>query len=130
MRTIKLEKLILRDFQGRTIDLLPNGEGLFIFGDNGTGKTRLFSAFTYLLFGKDSLNRADFSIKSLNSDGDVAEHGAQHTVEGILQINGESVTLKKVYSEKFVKTRGRADTEFAGHTTQHFIDGVPKSEKE
>lgn len=130
MNEIRLNKLELRDFQRGTIDLTPNGEDLFIFGDNGTGKTRLFSAFTYLLFGKDSLNRADFSIKSLNSDGDVAEHGAQHTVEGILQINGESVTLKKVYSEKFVKTRGRADAEFAGHTTQHFIDGVPKSEKE
>lgn len=130
MKEIRLNRLTLRDFQGGTIELIPNGEDVNVYGENGAGKTRLFSAFTYLLFGKDSLNRADFSIKTLNSEGEVAEHGLQHTVEGVLEINGDPVTLKKVYSEKFIRARGRADAEFAGHNTQHFIDGVPKSEKE
>ena len=130
MKDIRLLKLSLRDFQGATFSLDTNGDDISVFAANGAGKTRLFSAFTFLLFGKDSLNRSDFSIKTLNADGDVADHGLQHTVEGVLEVDGEEVTLKKIYSEKFVKVRGRQNPEFSGHSTQHFIDDIPKAEKD
>lgn len=130
MKKISLKRLLLRDFQGATYELLADGEATDIYAANGVGKTRLFSAFTYLLFGKDSLNRSDFSLKNLNADGEVAEHGIQHTVEGVLDVDGEEVTLKKVYSEKFVKARGNPIAEFTGHSTQHFINDVPHAEKD
>jgi hypothetical protein len=130
MKEIQLIKLSLKDFQGGTFTFDADGENAFVYAANGVGKTRLFSAFTFLLFGKDSLNRSDFSLKTLDSNGDVADHGLQHTVEGILDVDGERVTLKKIYSEKFVKVRGRQNPEFSGHSTQHFIDDVPKAEKD
>lgn len=122
---MKLIKLILRNFKGiKDFELDAGGEDVDIYGDNGTGKTTIADAWFWLLFGKDSLNRADFEIKTLDSDG-VPIPGLEHEVEGTLDLDGKPLTLKKVYQEIWTKKRGLATKEFTGHTTDHFIDGVP-----
>lgn len=130
MKRIELIELKLQNFQGASYALRADGQDTDIFAENGAGKTRLFSAFTYLLFGKDSLGRAEFSLKNLDQNGEVAERGIDHTVEGVICVDGETITLKKIFREKFVKQRGRVEAEFSGHTTQHYVDSVPKTEKE
>ncbi|WP_155943289.1 AAA family ATPase, partial [Rhodanobacter thiooxydans] len=86
-----------------------------------SGKTSLFDSFTWLLFGKDSLNRADFEIKTLKPDGE-PEHGLEHSVEAALELeDGSQLILKKVFQEKWTKKRGSATAEFTGHTTDYFI---------
>jgi len=128
---VKLNRLTLTNFKGiRSFTLEPQGEDVNIYGDNAVGKTTIFDAFTWLLFGKDSLNRADFEIKTLGPDGE-PEHGLEHTVEAILQLSdGSQLALKKVYQEKWTKKRGSATAEFTGHTTDHFVDGVPVKKSE
>jgi len=106
-----------------------DGEDVNVSGDNGTGKTRLASAFSWLLFGKDSLGRVDFELKNLDAQGE-AEHGLEHSVEGTLSVDGETVTLRRVYSESWTKKRGSATSTFSGHSTQYYVDGVPKQEKD
>ena len=106
------------------------GKDANIYGDNATGKTTLADAFMWLLFGKDSLNRADFEIKTLGPDGE-PEHGLEHSVEAILELeDGQRLALKKVYMEKWTKKRSSATAEFTGHTTDHFVDGVPVKKSE
>ncbi len=129
MREIKLQRLSLRDFQGGTFNLDIQSKDAHIFGENTSGKTRLVSAFTWLLFSKDALGRADFEIKNLDSTGE-AVHGLEHSVEGALSIGGKITTLKKNFKEKWTKKRGNVEREFSGHTTEYFIDGVPLQEKE
>lgn len=129
MRTIKLQKLVLRDFQGGTVTLNADGNDVFIFAANAVGKTRLVSAFTWVLFYKDALGRSDFEIKNLDAQGEAA-HGLEHTVEAELDVNGQIVVLKKIYREKWQKKRGSANKEFTGHTTDFFVDGVPIQEKD
>jgi len=86
---VPLKKLMLQNFQGGTFSLeAQNGEDLNIFGSNGSGKTRLMSAFLWLLTGKDSLGRGDFEIKSLDASGN-QEHGLDHIVEAVFVINEE-----------------------------------------
>lgn len=127
---MKLIKLHLSNFKGiREFTLDAQGQSVSVYGDNATGKTTLFDAFTWLLFGKDSQNRADFEIKTLNADGNVL-HGLDHTVEAELEIDGQSLTLRKTYHEVYTKRRGSAHQELTGHTTDHFIDGVPVQKKE
>jgi hypothetical protein len=128
MKEITLLKLSLRDFQGGTIIFDAKGKDVFIFGANAVGKTRLVSAFTWLLFSKDALGRADFEIKNLDTQGEAA-HGLEHSVEAELSVGGEPVNLKKVFKEKWTKKRGNAEREFSGHTTEYFVDGVPLQEK-
>lgn len=125
MRRISLLKLILRNFKGiRDFTLETNGTSTEVFGDNAVGKTTLFDAFTWLLFDKDSQNKKDFQIKTLDSRGNVL-HGVEHEVEGVLLVDGKRITLRKVYAEKWTKKRGSATAEFTGHTTDYFVDGVP-----
>jgi len=130
MNTIPLKQIKLHDFQGGTFSLeAKNGEDLNIYGVNGSGKTRLMSAFLWLLTGKDSMGRGDFEIKNLDVTGN-QEHGLDHTVEAIFNINGNDLALKKVYHEVWTKKRGSAKAEMTGNTTDHFIDGVPVKENE
>ncbi len=129
MKGIRLLKLTLRDFQGGNFTLEANGEDVGCYGVNGAGKTRLMSAFSWLLFGKDSLGRSDFSIKNLDSTGE-PEHNLQHSVEATLSINKVHIVLKKIFSEVWTKKRGSPESTFAGHTNEFYIDGVPSQKKE
>ncbi|QAS52834.1 AAA family ATPase [Halobacillus litoralis] len=130
MRNLKLNLLSLRNFKGVTQFVVnPNGEDVKIFGDNATGKTTLFDAFTWLLFGKDSQNKKDFSIKNLDEEGKEI-HNLEHEVEAVFQLNGKELKLRKVYYEKWTKKRGSARKDFTGHTTDYFIDEVPSKKSD
>lgn len=127
---MKLIRLTLRNFKGvREFTLNANGNDVDILGDNGSGKTSIADAFTWLMFGKDSQNRADFELKTLDTNGEPI-HGLNHEVEAVLDLGDRRVTLRKVYSEKWTKKRGSATAEFTGHTTDHFVDGVPVKKQE
>lgn len=130
MRRIKLQSLKLRNFKGiRDFVLNAQGGNLVVYGDNATGKTSLADAANWLLFGKDSQNRTDFEIKTLDANNNPI-HGLEHEVEGVFTVDGRTITLRKVYAEKWTKRRGSATAEFTGHTTEHFVDGVPVKKSE
>ena len=104
-----------------------NGD-VVIRGDNATGKTTVFDSVCWLLFGKDSLDRADFEIKTL--DGGEPIHKVNHEVTGTFTLDdGGTIELQRVYREKYSSPRG-GEVTLTGHTTDYFVDGVPKKEKE
>lgn len=130
MKKIELVVLKLRDFKGiKSLDIQLDGGNAQIFGDNEVGKTTTFDGFLWLLFDKDSNNKKDFAIKTLNGDGS-ERHNLEHTVEGTFLVDGVAVTLKKIYKEKWTKKRGQAVAEFTGHVVEHFVDEVPLSKKD
>lgn len=125
MKLTKLELLNFKGLKSFTINLNGN---VVIRGDNATGKTTVFDSVCWLLFGKDSLDRADFEIKTL--DGGEPIHKVNHEVTGTFTLDeGGTVELKRVYREKYSSPRG-GDITLTGHTTDYFVDGVPKKEKE
>lgn len=129
METIKLTNLKLVNFKGiKEFELNANGQDTNVFGENGTGKTTLFDAFVWLLFGKDSNNSTKFDIKTLKDGKPV--HKLNHEVEANLKLDGKTHVLKKSYYEKWTKKRGLDVAEHTGHTTDYFIDDVPKKKKE
>ncbi|MGJ9460318.1 AAA family ATPase [Oceanobacillus sp. CF4.6] len=129
MKQLKLINLELNRFKGvGKFELNAAGENVQVFGDNATGKTTLFDAFVWLLFDKDSQNKKDFQIKTLQN-GKVL-HKLDHEVEATLEIDNTPLTLKKVYKEKWTKKRGSVTSNFSGHTTDYFVDGVPSKRKE
>jgi DNA repair exonuclease SbcCD ATPase subunit len=127
---VRINKLFLRNFKGiLALEIYADGENLKIYGDNATGKTTVFDAFTWLLFGKDSLGRSDFGIKTQDENGNVI-HNLEHSCECELAIDNSILTLKRVYAEKWTKKRGSAEAEFSGHETKYFINEVPSTKKE
>lgn len=128
---MKLLSMKLINFKGiREVNFnFPDGGNYNIYGTNGAGKTTTVDALTWLLFDKDSTDAKDFNIKTI-VDGEPLHH-AEHSVEcAFLMENGQTVTLKKVYKEKWQRPRGKLDAEFAGHTTEYYIDEVPTSASE
>ncbi|WP_217562716.1 AAA family ATPase [Paenibacillus sp. GbtcB18] len=131
MKNIILERITLRNFKGfKEFVLNTAGGSVSIYGNNATGKTTLFDAFVWLLFGKDSQNRTDFEIKALDEQGNVKDRHLQHEVETVFSIDARPRTLRRVLTEKWVTTRGQATPKFDGHKTEYFVDGVPVKQTE
>lgn len=127
---IKLLKLALKNFKGcRSLVFEPNGLNCSVYGDNGTYKSTLYDSFTWVLFDKNSQGQKDFDIKTLDETGK-AISGLEHEVECVLNVNGQTLTLRKVYYENWVKKRGSIDPVFTGHSCDHFVNGVPVQKKD
>lgn len=120
---IKLQKIRISNFKGikeKTIDFRDGQTS--IFGANKAGKTTVFDAFTWLLFGKDSIDREKFNIKNTK----FTELNRQdHEVEGILSIDGVETTVKRIYREKWTKKKGTTTAVLTGNEQEFFWNGVP-----
>lgn len=127
---IKILNLKLRNFKGvKELEINFDCKNTNIYGANATGKTTVFDAFKWLFFDKDSNDRKDFNIKTLDSDNNPI-HFLEHEVEATLIIDGIDTTFKKVLQEKWVKKRGQTEQEFSGHETNYWIDEVPVKKKD
>ncbi len=122
--TIHLHQLTLTNFKGIRQLTIEFNAITNIQGDNGTGKSTVFDAFTWLLFGKDSHDAKDFNIKTLDETGQAIPM-LDHMVEGILTADDISMTLKRVYCEKWTRRRGAEQSELTGHETLFWWNGVP-----
>ena len=119
---ITLKELSITNFKGIRHQVIKPGSITNIYGKNEAGKTSLYDAFLWLLFDKDSSDRKTFSIKNTV---DTSLNRADHEVYAVLDIDGRTVTLKKIYKEKWEKKRGAAQAEFTGHKADFFWNDVP-----
>jgi len=127
--TINLRKLKLSYFKGfRSFEIVITGDTAVIAGKNATGKSTIFDAFLWLLFGKDSLGNADFQIKTVENGKEISR--VEHTVEGVLEIDGHKTTLTRTLKENWIKPRGAEKEILKGNETLCLWDGVPISVSE
>lgn len=127
---MKLLKLVLKNFKGKSFELNANGCNVSIYGDNATGKTTVADAWSWLLCNKDSSGEElGENIKNRDKSGEFI-HFLEHSVEAIVEHNNHTTELKKSYKEKWSRKRGNVTDEMSGHTTDYYIDGVPKSKKD
>lgn len=127
---IRIYNLKLKNFKGiKELQIEFNRKDTNIFGANATGKTTVFDAFKWLFFDKDSNDRKDFNIKTLDENNNPI-HFLEHEVEATLIIDGQDITFRKMLKEKWVKRRGQENQEFAGHETNYWIDEVPVKKKD
>lgn len=130
MKNIALKRISLLNFKGiRDLTLDFPNEVINIAGRNGSGKTTVFDAFVWALFGKDSQDRKAFDIKTLDGNGSAIPK-LPHEVSVILDVDGEEVRLIRRYNEKWVKRRGSATEEFCGHEEERLYNDVPCSLKD
>ena len=121
---IKLIELKIENFKGIKNLVVDFAKTTHISGKNGTGKTTVFDAYSWLLWDKDSSNRKDFNIKPINENGDVI-HNIECKVTGIIEADGQQIELMKVYKENWSKKRGSTQETFTGNTTDYYINSVP-----
>ena len=126
---VKLNKLSLKNFKGIKEKEVIFSDKTNISGDNATGKTTIFDAYSWLLWGKDSLSRKDYEIKPYDENNNVI-HNLESSVEGVFDIDGKETTFTRVFKEVWTKKRGSNNETFTGHTTDFYINEVPKKKKE
>ena len=83
-----IKRLSLVNFKGlRNVVIDFNDTVTTISGRNGTGKTTIMDAFTWLLWGKDSEGNVDskFGIKTNDAEGNFIPD-LEHEVAGTLEI--------------------------------------------
>lgn len=124
---IRLKQLRLSNFMGAQSETYLFGDQTNIFGTNGSGKTTIATAFTYLFFGKDIYGKKDFAYKPLTPSGEPI-HNLTTEVEGILEIDDKDVILLRRSTEKWVKPRGSEFSEYTGDETAYFINEVPSKQ--
>jgi DNA repair protein SbcC/Rad50 len=129
VKQIKLLSMHIQNFKGCKDRTIEFGEKCRISGANATGKTTIFDAFTWLLFGKDSLGSSDFEIRPLDIDGNMINN-IEISVEAKISVDGDEYDLKKVQKQNWVKKRGTDTREFQGNVNEFDINGYPKSQKE
>ena len=128
MTTIKIKRLSLENFKCHdSLVLNFNGENASIYGDNATGKSSIYDALTWLLFGKDSRGNGEknIEIKPLRADGTVRDHQAITSVEATLLVNDTELSLRRTLQEVWSTKRGSTEATYDGNTSEYFIDGVP-----
>ena len=128
MTEIKIKRLGLENFKcHKSLKLDFAGGNASIYGDNAAGKTSVYDALTWLLFGKDSQGNGEknIEIKPLDASGEVKDHLAVTAVEAVLDVNGEEVTLRRTYKEVWTTKRGSSEATYDGNTSDYYVDGVP-----
>ena len=124
---IKLKSLHLENFKGvKQLDI-TFGEKTQISGQNASGKTTIFDAFTWLLFNKNSAGDEKFNIRPLDVDGNRVDN-VEIRVAAVLEVDGKAVELSKVQKQNWVKKRGTDTAVLQGNVNSFEIDGYPKSE--
>ena len=127
MKKIIIKKLSLINFKGiRNLTIDFNESVTTISGRNGLGKTTIFDAFTWLLFGKDSKERKQFGIKTYGKDGKTIPR-LPHEVQGVLDVDGEKITLTRRFTEKWQKKHGTTIERMVGHEEERLYNDVPMS---
>lgn len=128
MKDIRIKRLALENFKcHKSLVLDFNGGNASIYGDNASGKTSIYDALTWLLFGKDSRGNGEknIEIKPLNKSGEVNDRLAITAVEAVLIVDGEEITLRRTLKEVWTTKRGSVEPTYDGNTSEYYIDGVP-----
>lgn len=126
MKQIKLQKISLVNFKGiKSLDLDFSDGDTLVCGENGSGKTTVFDAFLWCMFGKDSSNRSDsnFNLKTLDADG-MPILRLEHSVTCLLSVDGKEIKLQRGYKEVWTKPRGTTEETLTNHKTEFYVNDV------
>lgn len=130
MKEIIIKAMRFLNFKGlRELTITFPGKYTDISGDNGLGKSSIFDGFTWVLFGKDRLNREQFGIKTLDRDNNPIPR-IPHEVSIDLLVNGEPVNLTRRYEEVWTRKKGEQEEKFDGHEQTRLYNDVPCSKDE
>ena len=127
---MRIADIKLENFQGiQDLKITMDGNDVSVYGDNGTGKTTIFNAITWLLFDKPSTGAKNWTPKTRDARGE--RHNMENAVTAtFIAEDGRRVTLGKALREVWKRKRGSVAEEYAGNTVDYYVDGVPVKEKE
>ena len=123
-----LQEMRIANFKGiRSLTVTFGSDSTAISGMNGTGKSSIADAFSWVLWNKDSHGNApgsdNFHEKPLDEHGNEI-HNLDTTVELLCTLDGQRFDLKRTQRENWVKKRGAAAPTLQGNVSTYWINGV------
>ena len=105
------------------------GHRTTISGANATGKSTIFDAFLWNLFGKDAQDRTDsgrgaFGLKTVDENGNVIEKLDHEVTIWLKNDDGQTLELTRRLTEKWVKKARAKEPVFEGNTTTCIWNGA------
>lgn len=105
----------------REVALNTDGDTAIV-GNNKSGKTTIFDAFTWGWTGKDSLGRKEFGIKT--KQGGEVLHNCDYKVTLQCLVDGKPLEVRRVMNEVWGRSNGAETDTLQGHETHYYIDGL------
>lgn len=127
---ILVKKIKMENFKAVKFQEISLSENVLIYGKNEVGKSTIIDAYTWCLFGKDSLERdSGKDIKTLDEFNNIIP-GLETKVVLTLEINNKEKVIERIFKEVWKTPRGQAEKVFSGYTTDYYIDDVSLKESE
>lgn len=126
---LRLKWISVENFKCFKSERFDFGKMTEVSGQNASGKTSIFDAFTFCFFGTNSNGDAKFDYKPFDRDGNPT-HNLVTSVECGMEVDGKEIVLKRTMKENWVKKRGSEQAVFQGNVGSYEVDGYPRSEKE
>ena len=126
---IKINSLNLQNFQGiGKMNISFDDKATVISGRNGSGKSTIANAISWLLFDCAADKTKNYSPKTIGPDGKEL-HNLHHSAEAVFSCDTDEFSLKKDFYEEYVVRRGIIDAdgnkkrEFTGHICDYYVNG-------
>src|SRR5574344_500824 len=123
MKKFIIKKLSLTNFKGHKSLHIEFSDKTEISGRNATGKSSVFDAFIWLLFGKDQFSRKDYEITPIIDEKMLEKVDSE--VEAEIENDGQKLILKRVDHQKWVRSSGSSEEVFDCCETLYYINDVP-----
>lgn len=123
MKTIRLERMELRNFKGVEQAEYVFSEQTDISGANGSGKSTIYEAYLWCLFDKNPAGETP-RVQPLDGNNEV-KHQLTTSVRLTLSIDGNPFIAERSMKEDWVKPRGTTELVLKGTKSEYAINEVP-----
>lgn len=123
---IKIKALKMLNFKKVKDFSIEFGDVTNISGDNYIGKSSIYDAICWVLFGKSSTGKSEgreFRVRPFDADGADIDH-IDVSAELFLEIDGKEAILKKTQRQKWQKIRGSVETHHTGDENIYSWNGA------
>ncbi len=122
---IKLNRLQIEKFKGiKSFGISLHGVNAIIKAENGVGKTTIYDAFLWLLFGKNSRGETNFKFRPLDKDNESIK-GLVVAVEAEIDVSNDIKYTLRRENHEVVKKK-----QIAGFETRFEVNEVKMPMKE
>lgn len=128
MREVKLKRMQISNFKGIKSLSLDFGNKTEISGKNASGKTSIYEAYLWTLFGKDNLGN-EMAVQPYDDKNEIV-HKIETTVALQIDVNNVEINIARSLKENWVKPRGQVDEVLKGRETTRYYNDVPVGESE
>ncbi len=122
---MRIKNISIANFRGiKKLTLTPEGKNISIYGKNGSGKTTVLNAITWLLFNKIYDSEDEYCKFTVQNNDSLDQ-------DSIIELElMDGTKFKKSNIQKITQKRGSLEKIYEGNTNKYYINDVPKKMKD